>query len=94
MYLHYSPCLLLLLFLLLTVPEDYDYNPSTGRRGDKFHHAELKCASTEYIAPSEYMVCVCVCVYMYVSLLTFTNTIHIHCVIKVGGHLSIFSLHM
>ena len=45
-------------FVLTTclVPEDYDYNPITGRRGDRTHHNELKFSSVEYIAPSEYMV--------------------------------------
>ena len=38
------------------VPEDYDYNPHSGKRGDRSHHTELKHSSVEYIAPSEYMV--------------------------------------
>lgn len=45
-----------LMSLSLLVPEDYDYNPHTGKRGDRSHHAELRHASVEYIAPSEYMV--------------------------------------
>lgn len=47
---------LMSLSLSLSVPEDYDYNPHTGKRGDRSHHAELRHASVEYIAPSEYMV--------------------------------------
>ena len=38
------------------VPEDYDVNPRTNRRGDRSHHVELKTATVEYVAPSEYMV--------------------------------------
>ena len=38
------------------VPEDYDVNPRTNRRGDRSHHVELKSATVEYVAPSEYMV--------------------------------------
>ena len=40
----------------VTVPEDYDINPQTSRRGDRSHHPELRSASVEYVAPSEYMV--------------------------------------
>ena len=39
-----------------TVPEDFDYNPHSGRHGDRSHRVELKRSSVEYIAPSEYMV--------------------------------------
>ena len=42
-----------------SVPDDYIYNPVTGKRGDRSHHQELHHASVEYIAPSEYMVCAC-----------------------------------
>ena len=38
------------------MPEDYDVNPRTNRRGDRSHHVELKSATVEYVAPSEYMV--------------------------------------
>ena len=38
------------------VPEDFDYNPATGRHGDRSHRIELKKSSVEYLAPSEYMV--------------------------------------
>ena len=56
-----------LMFLVvdfLIVPEDFDYNPQSGRHGDRSHRIELKRSSVEYVAPSEYMVCVfmCVCV--------------------------------
>ncbi len=54
------------IFHLFIVPEDFDYNPTTGRHGDRSHRTELKRSSVEYIAPSEYMVCVCVCVYVCV----------------------------
>ncbi|XP_064387627.1 protein transport protein Sec24A-like isoform X2 [Halichondria panicea] len=39
-----------------TLPEDFDYNPHTGKHGDRTHRLELKRSSVEYIAPSEYMV--------------------------------------
>lgn len=39
-----------------TVPEDFDYNPHSGKHGDRSHRVELKRSSVEYIAPSEYMV--------------------------------------
>ena len=38
------------------VPDDFDYNPHSGKRGDRTHRVELKRSSVEYIAPSEYMV--------------------------------------
>lgn len=38
------------------VPEDFDFNPQSGRHGDRTHRMELKRASVEYVAPSEYMV--------------------------------------
>ena len=41
---------------LLAVPEDFDFNPQSGRHGDRTHRMELKRASVEYVAPSEYMV--------------------------------------
>lgn len=44
------------LLLWFTVPEDFDYNPHSGRHGDRSHRVELKRSSVEYIAPSEYMV--------------------------------------
>lgn len=43
-------------FLFIEVPEDYDFNPETGSRGDRSHRKELVRSSVEYIAPSEYMV--------------------------------------
>ena len=46
------------------VPEDYDYNPLSGKRGDRTHHTELRHSSVEYIAPSEYMVSQLSCVKM------------------------------
>ncbi len=65
----YSPCIvtffplavlininIINLSLFLLVPEDYDYNPHSGKRGDRTHHTELRHSSVEYIAPSEYMV--------------------------------------
>ena len=48
--------ILTLSILSTTVPEDYDINPQTSRRGDRSHHPELRSASVEYVAPSEYMV--------------------------------------
>ena len=42
--------------LFFPVPEDFDYNPHTGKHGDRSHRLELKRSSVEYIAPSEYMV--------------------------------------
>ena len=47
-----------MLFFYATVPEDFDYNPHSGRHGDRSHRVELKRSSVEYIAPSEYMVSV------------------------------------
>lgn len=41
---------------LLTVPEDFDFNPQSGKHGDRTHRMELRRASVEYVAPSEYMV--------------------------------------
>ena len=38
------------------VPEDFDFNPQSGKHGDRTHRVELKRASVEYVAPSEYMV--------------------------------------
>ena len=38
------------------MPDDFDYNPHSGKRGDRSHRVELKRSSVEYIAPSEYMV--------------------------------------
>ena len=42
--------------LPLTVPENYDCNPQSGRLGDLTFQTELRHSSVEYIAPSEYMV--------------------------------------
>ena len=42
--------------VLAAVPEDFDYNPHSGKHGDRSHRVELKRSSVEYIAPSEYMV--------------------------------------
>ena len=39
-----------------SVPDNYDYNPQTGKSGDHSFHQELRHSSVEYIAPSEYMV--------------------------------------
>ena len=41
---------------LRTVPEDFDYNAQTGKRGDRGMRMEIKRSSVEYIASSEYMV--------------------------------------
>ena len=41
---------------LYTVPEDFDYNAQTGKRGDRGMRMEIKRSSVEYIASSEYMV--------------------------------------
>ena len=49
----------MLMIVYIIVPEDYDYNPHSGKRGDRTHHAELRHSSVEYIAPSEYMVSEC-----------------------------------
>uniref|UniRef100_A0A1X7U3G3 Uncharacterized protein n=1 Tax=Amphimedon queenslandica TaxID=400682 RepID=A0A1X7U3G3_AMPQE len=38
------------------VPDNYDYNPQSGKSGDHSFHQELRHSSVEYIAPSEYMV--------------------------------------
>ena len=42
--------------LIAAVPEDFDYNPHSGKHGDRSHRVELRRSSIEYIAPSEYMV--------------------------------------
>ena len=39
------------------MPDDFDYNPSTGKSGDRSHRTEIKRSCVEYIAPSDYMVC-------------------------------------
>ena len=56
------------------VPEEFDYNPHTGKHGERSQRMEIKRSSVEYIAPSEYMVCIyihvhvvpctCACMYM------------------------------
>ena len=58
LYAYLDPHMLFLTLSILstTVPEDYDINPQTSRRGDRSHHPELRSASVEYVAPSEYMV--------------------------------------
>ena len=38
------------------VPEDFDYNPHSGKHGDRSHRVELRRSCVEFIAPSEYMV--------------------------------------
>ena len=53
---HCNFFVLLLLPFSFPVPEDFDYNPHTGKHGDRSHRMELKRSSVEYIAPSEYMV--------------------------------------
>ena len=50
-------CYNIYFIISVLVPDDYDINPHTGKRGDRSHHAELRYPSIEYIAPSEYMVC-------------------------------------
>ena len=54
------------------VPEDFDYNAQTGRRGDKSLRMEVKRSSVEYIASSEYMV------YETLAQLSLTLYTHIH----------------
>lgn len=39
-----------------TLPEEFDYNPQTGKHGDRSQRMEIKRSSVEYIAPSEYML--------------------------------------
>ena len=51
MYMMYMYC-----SLLYAVPEEFDYNPQTGKHGDRSQRMEIKRSSVEYIAPSEYMV--------------------------------------
>ncbi|CAI8053137.1 Protein transport protein Sec24B [Geodia barretti] len=38
------------------LPEDFDYNAQTGKRGDRGMRMEIKRSSVEYIASSEYML--------------------------------------
>lgn len=47
-----------LCWLYSSVPEDFDYNPHTGKHGDRSQRMEIKRSSVEYVAPSEYMVSV------------------------------------
>ena len=49
-------CILFLFNSFHSVPDNYDYNPQTGKSGDHSFHQELRHSSVEYIAPSEYMV--------------------------------------
>ena len=58
MYFHFRPTHVIFTLSILStaVLEDYDINPQTSRRGDRSHHPELRSASVEYVAPSEYMV--------------------------------------
>ena len=42
--------------LLLTVPEEFSYDPVTKTYGDPQRRPEIKSATIEFIAPSEYMV--------------------------------------
>ena len=69
------------------VPEDYDYNPHSGKRGDRSHHTELKHSSVEYIAPSEYMVsnsnisylitCTFTCTFLHVHVSDYQSIRHV-----------------
>uniref|UniRef100_A0AC35TY40 Protein transport protein Sec24A n=1 Tax=Rhabditophanes sp. KR3021 TaxID=114890 RepID=A0AC35TY40_9BILA len=43
-------------FRLNDLPEEFYYNPATKDRGEPSDRPEIKCATIEYIAPSEYMV--------------------------------------
>lgn len=45
-----------LCFRANSLPEDFDFNPSTGKHGDRTHRMEIRRATVEYIAPSEYML--------------------------------------
>ena len=43
-------------YLLFTVPEEFSYDPVTKTYGDPQRRPEIKSATIEFIAPSEYMV--------------------------------------
>ena len=80
------------------VPEDYDYNPHSGKRGDRSHHTELKHSSVEYIAPSEYMVsnsnisylitctCTSTCTFLHVHVSDYQSIRHVTCKYEVLVH--------
>lgn len=43
-------------FFSFTVPEEFQFDPMTKTYGDPSRRPEIKSATIEYIAPSEYMV--------------------------------------
>lgn len=52
------------LFLIKTnylVPDDFNWDPATKSFGEPTHRPEIKNSTVEFIAPSEYMVCVIFC---------------------------------
>lgn len=47
---------LLLLFVII-VPDEFQYDPVSKSYGDVTRRPEVKSSTIEFIAPSEYMVC-------------------------------------
>lgn len=45
------------LHLCFAVPEEFLYDPATRSYGDPARRPEIKNATIEFIAPSDYMVC-------------------------------------
>lgn len=43
--------------ILITVPEEFQYDPVSKSYGDPTRRPEVKSSTIEFIAPSEYMVC-------------------------------------
>ena len=69
-----------IIHIATAVPEEFDYNPHTGKHGDRSQRMEIKRSSVEYIAPSEYMVCVlivpCTCTFIHVHL--YMYNVHVN----------------
>lgn len=50
----------LFLCLCLLVPDEFMYNPVTRSYGEPHKRPEVQNATVEFIASSDYMVCVCI----------------------------------
>lgn len=48
--------LIIALFNIILVPEDFQYDPATKTYGDVTRRPEVRSSTIEFIAPSEYMV--------------------------------------
>lgn len=61
----YTLFYLLLFIIFFIVPDDFNWDPATKSIGEPTRRPELRYASIEFIAPSEYMV------FIYIYFLTF-----------------------